>query len=85
MSKITDTIGRVVTIEYKEDHTLTNDQYGAEDSWKASQNPNNTDSGDLNNTFQVIIHLAGNKNMIYDKSAVLVSPSKHVIRTSIQR
>jgi YD repeat-containing protein len=91
MSKITDSVGRVSTIEYVEDANYTvgpiNNQtsYGAEDYYKASGNPNNNDSGDLKGKFQVILHLPGDKSMIYDKSAVLVSPSKHVIRTRLQR
>lgn len=90
VSKITDTVGRVVTLEYKEDHTFTvgpisNEQYSQHDSWKASQNPNTTDSGDLQGKFQVIVHLPNQKELIYDKTAVLVSGSKHVIRTRLQR
>lgn len=90
ISKITDTVGRVTTIEYKEDSSLTvgpitNHSYSASDSYKASQNPNNTDSGDLQGKFQVIVHLPGSKQIVYDKSAVLVSNSKHVIRTRLQR
>jgi YD repeat-containing protein len=90
MSKIIDTVGRVVTIEYKEDPSftvgpITNVQYGAEESWKASQNPNTTDSGDLQGKFQVIVTVPGNKTIVYDKTAALVSPSKHVVRTRLQR
>ena len=90
MSKITDSVGRVVTLEYREDSAftvgpITNEQYAAGDSWKASQNPNNTDSGDLKGKFQVVLHLPGDKTIVYDKSAVLVSSSKHVIRTRLQR
>ncbi|WP_378127228.1 RHS repeat-associated core domain-containing protein [Cohnella boryungensis] len=90
ISQITDTIGRVTTIEYKEDPSLTvglieNNPYSASDSYKASQNPNNTDSGDLQGKFQVIVHLPENKQIVYDKSAVLVSSSKHVMRTRLQR
>ena len=90
MSRITDTVGRVVSIEYKEDPAFNvaptvNEQYSAAESWKASQNPNNTDSGNLQGKFQVILHVPGDKTIVYDKSAVLVSPSKHVIRTRLQR
>jgi RHS repeat-associated protein len=90
ISTITDTIGRTVTIEYKEDHTFTvgsieEQNYSASESYKASQNPNNTDSGDLKGKFQVIVHLPGSKKIVYDKSAVLVNDSKHVIRTRLQR
>ncbi|MDR6553468.1 RHS repeat-associated core domain-containing protein [Paenibacillus qinlingensis] len=90
MSKITDTIGRVTTIEYKEDATftvgpITNQTYAAEESYKASQNPNNTDSGDLQGKFQVIVHVPGDKQIVYDKSAVLVNSTKHVMRTRLQR
>ncbi len=90
ISKITDTIGRVVTIEYKEDATfkvgpIVNEQFSAEESYKTSQNPNKTDSGNLNEKFQVIIHLPNQKQITYDKTAALVSSSKHVIRTRLQR
>ncbi|CAG7658638.1 RHS repeat-associated core domain-containing protein [Paenibacillus allorhizosphaerae] len=90
LSSITDTIGRVITIEYKEDATFTvspigSGSYGAENSYNAMQNPNSVDSGDLQGKFQVIIRLPGDKQLIYDKSAVLVSPSKHVLRTRLQR
>ncbi|QJD85852.1 RHS repeat protein [Cohnella herbarum] len=90
ISQITDTVGRVTTIEYKEDPSyivgpIENNPYSANDSYKASQNPNNTDSGDLQGKFQVIVHLPGNKQIVYDKSAVLVSSSKHVTRTRLQR
>ncbi|WP_040950108.1 RHS repeat-associated core domain-containing protein [Gorillibacterium massiliense] len=90
MSRITDSVGRTVDLEYKEDHSflvtpITNAQYGKDESWKASQNPNNTDSGDLQGKFQVILHLPGNKTIVYDKSAVLVNSAKQVIRTRLQR
>lgn len=90
ISKITDTVGRVVTIEYKEDHSfkvgaIVNNQYSKEESYKASQNPNTEDSGDLKGKFQTIVHLPGNKKIVYDKTAVLVSKSKNVIRTRLQR
>ncbi|MTI48638.1 MAG: RHS repeat protein, partial [Firmicutes bacterium] len=90
ISKIIDTVGREVTIEYKEDYNFTvsakqNQQYSKDESYKASQDPNSTDSGDLNNKFQVIINLPGDKKIVYDKSAVLVSDSKKVIRTRLQR
>ncbi|WP_158301673.1 RHS repeat-associated core domain-containing protein [Paenibacillus mesophilus] len=90
MSKITDTVGRTTTIEYKEDHAFTvgpiaNTPLSAEESWKASQNPNNTDSGDLQGKFQVIVRLPGDKSIVYDKSAVLVNSSKQVMRTRLQR
>lgn len=90
ISRITDTVGRIVTIEYKEDYNYMvkakNDtHYGKEESFKQSQNPNNTDSGDLDGKFQVIINLPGNKKIIYDKSAVLVGNNKNVIRTRLQR
>lgn len=90
ISRVTDTVGRVTTIEYKEDPSFTvgpagSETYGAEDSYKATQNPNPVDSGELQGKFQVIILLPGDKQLIYDKSAVLVSPSKHVLRTRLQR
>ncbi|MEO3943956.1 RHS repeat-associated core domain-containing protein [Gorillibacterium sp. CAU 1737] len=90
ISKITDSIGRVVTMEYPEDHSfkvgpITASSYTADNYYLASQNPNNTDSGDLQGKFQVIIHLPDNKTIVYDKSAVLVTPSKQVVRTRMQR
>ena len=90
LSKITDTLGREINIEYKEDASfvvgpIQNEKYSLEDSYKASQNPDNTNSGDLKGKFQVIITLPGNKQIIYDKSAVLVNTSKHVVRTRLQR
>lgn len=91
ISKITDTIGRVVEIEYKEDHSfkvkpISNPTYSQEESYKASQNPNDNYSGDLEGKFQVIFKLPGNKTIVYDKSAVLVSDAtQQVIRTRIQR
>ena len=90
ITKITDTMGREVKLEYKEDQNFTvgeieNKTYSIEDSYKATQNPNTTDSGDLKEKFQVIMTLPEGKKIIYDKSAVLVSDSKHVIRTRLQR
>ncbi|MFC6549102.1 RHS repeat-associated core domain-containing protein [Cohnella cellulosilytica] len=90
MSKITDTVGRIITIEYREDQAfvvgpIKNESYSAEESWKASQNPNHTHSGDLQGKFQVVVHLPDDKTIVYDKSAVLVSKSNQVIRTRLQR
>ena len=90
IASITDTIGRVTTIEYKQDDQfkvgpITNPAYSAEERYKASQNPNNIDSGDLQGKFQVVIRLPNGKSIVYDKTAVLVSPSKNVIRTRLQR
>lgn len=90
ISKITDAVGRVVTIRYTDDASYTvgaagTQQYGGSESYKASQNPNTEDSGDLKGKFRVIVRLPGDKEIVYDKSAVLVSRSKHVIRTRIQR
>lgn len=90
ISKIIDTVGREVTFEYKEDYSFKvgskNDTaYNQNESWKQSQNPNNVDSGDLQGKFQVIIHLPGGKTIVYDKSAALVSNTKSVIRTRLQR
>ncbi|GIO14791.1 hypothetical protein J19TS2_43460 [Cohnella xylanilytica] len=90
ISKITDTVGRVTTIEYKEDATfkvgkIDNKVYGAEESYKASQNPNTTDSGDLQGKFQVIVHLPTGKTLVYDKTAALVNKTKNVLRTRLQR
>ncbi|THF72581.1 RHS repeat-associated core domain-containing protein, partial [Cohnella fermenti] len=87
---ITDSVGRVTTIEYKEDDqfkvgAITDPSYSAEERYKASQNPNSADSGDLEGKFQVIIHLPGNKDIVYDKTAVLVNSSKQVVRTRLQR
>lgn len=90
ISKITDTVGRVVSIEYKEDYTYTvgaksDPHFSKNESWKESQNPNNVDSGDLNGKFQVIVNLPGGKSIVYDKSAVLVGNGKNVVRTRLQR
>ncbi|HZG76385.1 MAG TPA: hypothetical protein VEZ72_11070, partial [Paenibacillus sp.] len=90
ITKITDTVGRVVTLQYKEDATfkvgpITAQNYSAEERYKASQHPNKTDSGDLQNKFQVVVGLPSGQSIVYDKSAVLVSPSKHVLRTRLQR
>ncbi len=89
ISKIIDTMGREVTIEYKQDQNFTvgpfqNQKYSLEDSYKSSQNPDTTHSGDLKGNFQVIINLPGNKQIVYDKSAVLVSNTNHVVRTRLQ-
>ncbi len=90
ISKITDTVGRVITIEYKADPNYTvkpisETNYSKEESWKESQNPNEEYSGDLESKFQVIVHLPGDKTIIYDKTAVLISDTQHVIRTRLQR
>ncbi|EMS70409.1 RHS repeat-associated core domain-containing protein [Ruminiclostridium cellobioparum] len=90
ISKIIDTMGREVTLEYNEDQNFTvgaieNNKYSLEDSWKESQNPDTVNSGDLKGKFQVIVNLPGGEKIIYDKSAVLVSSSKHVVRTRLQR
>ncbi len=90
LSKIIDTVGREVNIEYKENQSfevgaIENNSYSLEDSYKASQNPNTVNSGDLKGEFQVIITLPDGNKIIYDKSAVLVSDSKHVVRTRMQR
>ncbi|KAB3535456.1 RHS repeat protein, partial [Alkaliphilus pronyensis] len=90
IGKIIDSVGRVVTLEYKEDHSfrvgkIKEVPYSKEDSYKASQNPNTVDSGDLEEKFQVEITFPGGKKIVYDKSAVLVNPQKQVIRTRLQR
>ncbi len=90
ISKIIDTMGREVTMEYKEDQNFSvgaieNNNYSLEDSWKESQNPDTVNSGDLKGKFQVIISLPDGNKIVYDKSAVLVSSSKHVVRTRLQR
>ncbi|WP_066494857.1 RHS repeat-associated core domain-containing protein [Abyssisolibacter fermentans] len=90
MSKITDTVGRVITIEYKEDHSYrvakkTNTKYSKDESYKTSNDPDTQNSGDLKGKYQVIIKLPDNKQIVYDKSAALVSDSKAVIRTRLQR
>ena len=90
ISKIIDTVGREVAIEYKEDYSFKagpkNDTpYDQNESWKQSQNPNNIDSGDLQGKFQVVIHLPGGKRIVYDKSAAMVSNSKSVVGTRLQR
>ena len=90
ITKIIDTIGREINIEYKEDQSFTvgpieNTKYTLDDSYKASQNPNSSDSGDLKGKFQVVITLPDGNKIVYDKTAVLVNSSKHVIRTRLQR
>ena len=90
ISKIIDTLGRTVTIQYTDDATYTvggikQNNYGLDESYKASQNPNTNNSGDLKGKFRVKIKLPTGKEIVYDKTAVLVSKSKHVIRTRIQR
>ena len=90
ISKIIDTMGREVTIEYKEDQNFSvgaieNNNYSLEDSWKESQNPDTVNSGDLKGKFQVIVSLPDGNKIVYDKSAVLVNSSKHVVRTRLQR
>ncbi|WP_173138072.1 RHS repeat-associated core domain-containing protein [Paenibacillus tritici] len=91
ISKITDSVGRDTTIEYKEDFNYKVGPIGvdapvsANNYYTASQSPNNTDSGDLKGKFQVILHLPGDKSIVYDKSAALVNDSKRVIRTRLQR
>ncbi|OMF86246.1 hypothetical protein BK146_27790 [Paenibacillus sp. FSL R7-0333] len=91
ISKITDSVGRDTTIEYKEDFNYSvgpisiDSPVNANNYFNASQSPNNTDSGDLKGKFQVIVHLPGDKSIVYDKSAALVNDSKHVIRTRLQR
>jgi len=91
ISKITDTVGRVVTLSYNEDYTfrvkpVNAAAYSQEESWKESQNPNTTYSGDLEGKFQVVVNLPDGNKLKYDKSAVLVSNStQQVIRTRLQR
>lgn len=90
ISKITDTVGRVVTIEYKEDASykvgkIENKTYNGDESYKNSQNPNSTDSGDLQEKFQVIVHLPNGQSLVYDKTAALVNDAKNVLRTRLQR
>ncbi|MDT8718752.1 RHS repeat protein, partial [Clostridium sp. 19966] len=75
INKITDTIGRIVTIDYTEDPSLT-----------LSKNSDGTYSGDLQGKFQVIIHLPDGKKIVYDKSSVLYSSASfHSIRERMQR
>ncbi len=90
ISKIIDSVGREVTISYNEDYSfkvtpIKNQNYSLENSYTASQNPNTQDSGDLQGKFQVVISLPDGKKIIYDKTASLVSNSKQVIRTRLQR
>ena len=90
ISSIVDTVGREVKIEYKEDHSfqvkpISNSMIQEDKTYEASQNPNNVDSGDLENRFQVIVTLPDQKKITYDKSAVLVNEDKSVIRTRLQR
>ncbi|EMS69249.1 RHS repeat-associated core domain-containing protein [Ruminiclostridium cellobioparum] len=83
ITKITDTVGRIVNIQYKEDPNFT-----------VIKNPDGSISGDLQGKFQVIIYLpdstpndlTDNKKIIYDKSGLLYSStSLHNIRERIQR
>ncbi|MBD7912105.1 RHS repeat-associated core domain-containing protein [Clostridium cibarium] len=70
ISKITDTIGRVVNIQYNEDQ-----------NYYVS-----SDSGELQGKFQVIINLPDEKKIIYDKNSVLMSNySSHSLRERVQR
>lgn len=90
ISKIIDTVGREVIIEYKQDENfrvgpIKNEKYTLDNSYKASQNPNATYSGDLQGKFQVIIKLPNGQEIVYDKTAVLVNKSGNVIRTRLQR
>lgn len=89
LTSITDTIGRIITLEYKEDEGFTvkplDGTAAPAESYLASQNPTATDSGDLEGKFQVIAHVPGGQTIVYDKSAMLVSSSKHVMRTRLQR
>lgn len=90
ISKITDSVGRIVTISYNEDYSfkvtpIKNQKYSIENSYTASQNPNMHDSGDLEGKFQVVVTLPDGKKIIYDKTAALVSIFKQVIRTRLQR
>ena len=90
ISKIIDTAGREVTIEYKQDENfrvdlIKNEKYTLDNSYRASQKPNATYSGDLQGKFQVIIKLPNGQEIIYDKTAVLVNNSGKVIRTRLQR
>ncbi|WP_168121766.1 hypothetical protein [Paenibacillus sp. HB172176] len=90
ISKITDTVGRIVTFEYKEDDSYqaknaSATAYGKEESYKQSQNPDKTHTGDLEGKFQVIVHLPDGQSIVYDKTAALVDSEGHVLRTRLQR
>lgn len=90
ISRITDTVGRVVTLDYNEDYTykpgaVKNGSYSADDSYKASQNPNSSNTGDLERKFQVVVNLPDGKKIVYDKTAALISSQNSVIRTRLQR
>lgn len=83
ITKITDTLDRVVNIEYQEDPNFV-----------ATKNADGSYNPDLNGKFRVIVYLpdstpgnlSDNKKIIYDKTGVLISStSGHVIRTRIQR
>jgi RHS repeat-associated protein len=83
ITKITDTVGRIVNIQYKEDQ-----------NFQVTLKPNGESTGDLQNKFQVIIYLpdstpndlTDNKKIIYDKTNVLFSStSLHSMRERIQR
>lgn len=82
ITKITDTVGRVVNIEYKQD-----------ENFLLTVNADGTGSSDLQDKFQVIIYLpdntsdtlSDNKKIIYNKSAFLSSgASRKVVRTRLQ-
>lgn len=90
ISKITDTVGRIVTFEYKEDDSYqvknaSATAYGKEESYKQSQNPDKTHSGDLEGKFQVIVNVPDGQRIVYDKTAALVDGEGHVLRTRLQR
>ncbi|WP_127533294.1 polymorphic toxin-type HINT domain-containing protein [Paenibacillus kobensis] len=90
VTKITDTVGRVTTIEYKEDANyqvkpLSDVVYDGDQSYKQSQNPDKSHSGDLEGKFQVIVHLPNGKELVYDKTAALADSTQHVLRTRLQR
>lgn len=83
ITKITDTVGRIVNIQYKEDQ-----------NFQVTLKTPTESTGDLQNKFQVIIYLpdstpndlTDNKKIIYDKTNVLFSStSLHSMRERIQR
>ena len=77
ISKIIDTMGRTVTMDYKEDPTFTVTGYDPDTQ---------TASGDLQYKFEVEITLPSGKTIVYDKSGMTFRVDTfHVTRTRLQR
>ncbi|TCK93197.1 RHS repeat-associated protein [Natranaerovirga hydrolytica] len=88
ISEITDTIGRVVSIDYQEDYTYQVKPIGTnvkkDNSYEEMQNPDTKHSGDLEGHFKVVISLPDDKTIVYEKSAALVNEEGQVLRTRLQ-